>query len=94
MFCSNWVTRENQKNVLMKGVQIHNCNYMERRKEKDDSSSYRGCKLFLSEDRFEVVIVDCGVASIPLLRIDIPLFSKSIWFYAKTTRVEPDNKVE
>ena len=55
---------------------------------------YGGCKLFLSEDGLEVVRVDCSIASIPLLRIDIPLFSKSIWFYAKTTRVEPDNKVE
>ena len=38
--------------------------------------------------------VDCGVASILSLRIDISLSSKSIWFGAKTTRVEPDNKVE
>ena len=66
---------------------------MERRKKKDNSL-YGGCKLFLSEDGLEVVRVDCSIASIPLLRIDIPLFSKSIWFYAKTTRVEPDNKVE
>jgi len=36
---------------------------MKGRKEKD-SSLYRGCKLFLSEDGFEVVRVDYGVANI------------------------------
>ena len=66
---------------------------MERRKKKD-CSSYRGCKLFLSEDGLEVVRVDCGVASIPPFRIDIPSSSESIWFGAETTRAEPDNKVE
>ena len=50
--------------------------------------------MFLSEDRFEVVRVDCGIASIPPFRIDIPLSSESIWFRAKTTRAEPDDKVE
>jgi len=48
----------------------------------------------LSEDRLEVVRVDCSVASIPLFRIDIPSSSESIQFGAKTTRVEPDDKVE
>ena len=38
--------------------------------------------------------VDCGVASILLFRIDILLSSESIQFCAKTTRVEPDDKVE
>jgi len=66
---------------------------MERR-EKKNSSLYRGCKLFLSEDGLEVVKVDCGVASIPPFRIDVPLFSESIWFSAETTRAEPNDKVE
>jgi len=64
------------------------------RREKKDHSSYGGCKLFLSEDGLEVVRVDCGVASIPLFRIDVPLSSESIRFCAETTRAEPDNKVE
>ena len=55
---------------------------------------YGGCKLFLSKDRFEVVRVDCGVASIPPFRIDIPSSSESIQFGTKMTRVEPDDKVE
>ena len=55
---------------------------------------YGGYKLFLSEDRFEVVRVDCSIASIPPFRIDIPSSSKNIWFCAKTTRTEPDDKVE
>ena len=50
--------------------------------------------MFLSEDRFEVVRVDCGVASIPPFRIDVPSSSESIWFCAKMTRVEPDDKIE
>jgi len=66
---------------------------MERR-EKKDHSSYGGCKLFLSEDGLEVVRVDCGVASIPPFRIDVPLSGESIQFGAKTTRAEPDDKVE
>jgi len=50
--------------------------------------------LFLSEDRFEVVRVNCSIASIPPFRIDVLLSSESIQFGAKMTRVEPDNKVE
>ena len=50
--------------------------------------------MFLSEDGFEVVRVDCGMASISPFRIDIPLFSESIQFCAEMTRVEPDDKVE
>ena len=50
--------------------------------------------MFLSEDEFEVVRVDCGIASIPPFRIDIPLSSESIQFYAEMTRVESDDKVE
>jgi len=64
------------------------------RREKKDSSLYGGYKLFLSEDRFEVVRVDCGVASIPPFRIDIPLSSESVQFGTKMTRIEPDDKVE
>jgi len=48
----------------------------------------------LSEDEFEVVKIDCGIASIPPFRIDIPPSSESIWFGAKITRMEPDDKVE
>ncbi len=50
--------------------------------------------MFLSEDRLEVVRVDCGIASISPFRIDIPSSSKSIQFGAKMTRVEPNDKVE
>ena len=66
---------------------------MERRKKKD-SGSYGGCKLFLSEDGLEVVRVDCGIASIPPFRIDVPSSSESIRFCAEMTRTEPDDKVE
>jgi len=38
--------------------------------------------------------VDCGVTSIFLFRIDIPSSSESIQFGAKTTRVEPNDKVK
>jgi len=55
---------------------------------------YGGHKLFLSEDWFEVVRVDCGVASISPFRIDIPPSSETIWFDAKMTRMESDNKIE
>ena len=55
---------------------------------------YRGCKLFLSKDWFEVVKIDCDVASISSFRIDVPLFSESIQFGAKMTRTEPNDKIE
>jgi len=48
----------------------------------------------LSEDGLEVVRVDCSVASIPPFRINVPLFSESIWFGAEMTRAESDDKVE
>jgi len=48
----------------------------------------------LSEDGFKVVRVDCGIANIPLFRVDIPLSSESIQFGAKITRTELNNKVE
>jgi len=48
----------------------------------------------LSEDGFEVVRIDCDIASILSFRIDIPSSSKSIQFGAKMTRMEPDDKVE
>jgi len=66
---------------------------MERR-EKENSSLYRGYKSFLSENGFEVVRVDCSIASISPFRIDVPLSSKSVYFGAKTIRTEPDDKVE
>ena len=50
--------------------------------------------MFLSEDRFEVVRVDCSVASIPFFRIDIPPSSESVQFSAEITRTEPNDKVE
>jgi len=50
---------------------------MERR-EKKNSSLYRDYKLFLSEDGFEVMRVNYGIASISLFRINIPLSNKSI----------------
>jgi len=48
----------------------------------------------LSENGLKVVRVDCDIASILLFRIDIPSFSESIWFCAKTTRAEPNDKIE
>ena len=50
--------------------------------------------MFLSEDKFEVVKVNYGIASILSFRIDILSSSESIRFGAKTTRVEPDDKVK
>jgi len=50
--------------------------------------------LFLSKDGLEVMRVDCGVASIPPFRIDVPLSSESIQFCAEMTRTEPNDKVE
>ena len=50
--------------------------------------------MFLSEDRFEIMRVDCGIASISPFRMNIPSSSESIQFGAKITRTEPNNKVE
>jgi len=78
---------------LVKSVKINNYSYLKERKE-EDSSSYKGHRLFLSEDRFEVVRINCGIDSIPLFRINILLPSESVWFGVKITRMEPDDKVE
>jgi len=40
------------------------------------------------------VRIDCGVASISLFRIDVPPSSESIWFGTRTTKMEPNDKVE
>jgi len=93
VFCSNWITRKSQKDVSVQSVQINNCCCMKRRKKKD-SCLYGGHKLFLSENWFEVVRVDCSVAIISPFGIDILPYSKSIWFDTKMTRIEPDDKVE
>ena len=93
VFCGNQTTRKGQKNVSVQNVQINNCSYTKKRK-KEDSSLYGGCKLFLSEDQFEVVRIDCNIASISLFRVNIPLSSESILFGAKMTRMESDNKIE
>ena len=50
--------------------------------------------MFLNENGLEVVRVDCGIVSISLFRIDVPLSSESIQFCAETTRAEPDDKIE
>ena len=50
--------------------------------------------MFLSEDGLEVVRVDCGVASIPPFRIDIPSSSKNVQFGTEITRTEPNDKVK
>ena len=55
---------------------------------------YKGYKLLLSENWFEVVRVDCSIASISLFIVDILSSSKNIWFDAKMTIMEPDDKVE
>ena len=93
VFCSGRVARKSQTNVLVQCIKINNYNCAKKRKKKD-CSLYRDYKLFLSEDRFEVVRVDCGIASIPLFWIDVPLSSKSIQFDTKISRAEPDNKIE
>ena len=55
---------------------------------------YEGCKLLLSEDWFEVVRVDYSVASIFPFGINILLFSKSIWFGTKITKIESNDKIK
>jgi len=93
VFCSGGVTRKSQTNILVQSIKINDYSCAKKR-EKKNCSLYRNHKLFLSEDRFEVVRVDYGIASILLFWIDVPLSSKSIQFDAKTSRMEPDNKIE
>jgi len=67
MFCSSWITRKSQKDVLVQSVKINNCSCVKGRKE-ENSSLYGNHKLFLSKNWFEVVRVNCGIASIPPFR--------------------------
>jgi len=48
----------------------------------------------LSDDWFEVIRVNCGIAIILFFIIDVLPFSESIQFGTKMTRTEPDNEVE
>jgi len=48
----------------------------------------------LNKDGFEVVRVDCGIASIPPFKIDVSSSNENIQFCDKMTRTEPDDKVE
>ena len=50
--------------------------------------------MFLSEDKFEVVRIDYGIANIPLFRINVLQSSESIQFGTEITRMEPNNKIE
>jgi len=93
MFCSGRVTRKSQTNILVQDVKINNYNCAKKRKKKD-CSFYRDYKLFLSEDGFGVVRVDCSIASILLFWIDVLLSSKSIQFDTKISRAESDNKLK
>ena len=70
VFYKNLVIRKSQNNVSVQSVQINNCNCTSKRKE-ENSCLYRDCKLFLSKDRFEVVRVDYGIASIPFFWVDV-----------------------
>ena len=51
---------------------------MQRKGEKKNYNLYRGYKLFLSENCFEVMRVDYGIASISLFRIYVLPSSMSI----------------
>ena len=64
-------------NVLMQSIKITNYSYTEERGKKN-YNLYRGCKLFLRENWFEVVRVDYGIASISLFRIYVLPSSMSI----------------
>ena len=50
--------------------------------------------MFLSEDGLKVVRVDYSIASIPPFRINIPSSSESIWFGAKMTWTESNDKIK
>jgi len=55
---------------------------------------YRDYRLLLSEDWFEVVRLNCSIASISPFRIDIPPSVESIQFDAKMIRMESNDKIE
>ena len=93
MFCSNWVARKDWKDVSVQNVQINNYSYVKKGKKKN-SNLYKGCKLFLSEDWFEVIRINCGIVSIPFFRVNVLPSSESIQFGTKMTRTEPNDKVE
>ena len=67
---------------------------MQRKGEKKNYNLYRGYKLFLSENWFEVMRVDYGIASISLFRIYVLPSSMSIQFNAKISKTESDDKVK
>ena len=51
-------------------------------------------KLFLGEDRTEIVGVNGGIIVSPLFRVDVPSSSQGIWFRAKVPGMETDDEIE
>ena len=80
-------------NILVQSVKINNCSCTKGRKQ-EDCCSYRSCKLFVSENWFEVVKVDYSIANISSLKIDIPLSSESIQFSTKISKAKPNDKIK
>ncbi len=77
----------------MELVDVHYSTSTEGRAFKK-SSMERHRELFLSENRPEIVRVDCCVLTIPLFWIDIPSSSECIWFSSKFPQLELDYQIE
>jgi len=54
---------------------------------------YESYKLFIDKNWFKVIKVGHDVTNILCFRVDIPLFSSSIWFSTKMSRAKPNNKI-
>ncbi len=53
-------------------------------------STEGGRELFLSENRPEIVRIDCCILTIPLFWIDVPSSSECVQFPSKFSWSEPD----
>ena len=67
---------------------------IQREEKRKKCSLYKDHKLFLSEDRFEVIKVNYSIANISFFRINVPSSSKSIRFSTKISKTKPNDKVK
>jgi hypothetical protein len=87
------VIRVSGGNVRVEVVNVEDLHRSECRSEECCGVEW-WVEMVLGEYWLEVMQVYVGIASIPLFRVDVPLFSQGIGFLTETSRTEADDEVE
>ena len=93
MFLSYGVRCEVLANVSQDSLGVHERGCPHDRFDKVCRPEGR-CQLMLQEDWSEILGVDGGIFTHPLLKVDVPTSSKGIRLCTKSTRPKPYDKVK